>query len=264
MSFIPQLSASSVVHATLTRIGKYLITANDDVFKPVYFACSDDDILYPLLDVDNVDQNDADILALPISEPSTNENNELIYKVWVDNTFENQRFVGQEQTLGQKVLITSNYGDIVTLHSDDTSRTVQTWITTINPIGRPYIAENYKLDFTSDYNFFTIEFTNPPKTDVVNNNYDVIKENQSYIFTAVNKDGSGKYTGTMFGSPSIVFNIRLIETEQLFSELQKSQNRDRIYIPNFLTVTQIDSARTDIANVQKGTISLEVINIINK
>lgn len=262
MSYIQALSGTGVIEAVTTRKGRELITSNVDIFLPTHFAVADDDINYQLMNPDNIDQDDPDILALPVSEPSTNENNELLHKIWVDNTFLDQRFPNQTTLQAEMVKVTSETGDIVTLHSDDTSQKVAVWVTTLNNISRPYIADYYRFQLTSDVDYFTVEFNSPALTDFANKNYEIVKRNGEYIFSRINNDGSGKYVGTSQGSPSIVFTIKLVETPMLFADLQKPENRKRIYIPNFITITQIDSSKSNVNNVTAGSIPLEIMNVI--
>jgi len=72
-------SSSSIVTAILTRKGRELIAKNDGSFRIVKFAFGDDEINYQLYNV--ATQSDADILNLPVLEPSSNENTALRYRL---------------------------------------------------------------------------------------------------------------------------------------------------------------------------------------
>lgn len=72
-------SSSSIVTAILTRKGRELIAKNDGSFRITKFAFGDDEINYQLYNT--ATENDADILNLPILEPSSNENTALRYRL---------------------------------------------------------------------------------------------------------------------------------------------------------------------------------------
>ena len=72
-------SSSSVLDCILTRKGRELLAKNDGSFKIVKFAFGDDEINYQLYNLDNDDDND--ILNLPILEPSSNEETALRYRL---------------------------------------------------------------------------------------------------------------------------------------------------------------------------------------
>lgn len=72
-------SSSSVVDCILTRKGRELLAKNDGSFKIVKFSFGDDEINYQLYNLNTDD--DADILNLPILEPSSNEETALRYRL---------------------------------------------------------------------------------------------------------------------------------------------------------------------------------------
>jgi len=72
-------SSSSVVDATLTRLGRQLLAKNDGSFQITKFAFGDDEINYQLYNLATND--DSNILNLPLLEPSSNENTALRYRL---------------------------------------------------------------------------------------------------------------------------------------------------------------------------------------
>jgi hypothetical protein len=77
MAFID--STSAIIDCVLTRKGKELLAKNDGSFKIAKYALSDDEINYQLYNVTNDD--DSQILSLPILEPSSNEKSMMKYKL---------------------------------------------------------------------------------------------------------------------------------------------------------------------------------------
>ena len=256
-------SATATIDSVLTRYGRELLSSNTKVFAPTQFAIDDGEINYQLLnDVVNIDQDSPDILALPIPEPSTNENNEMLSKVWVNNTFLGQQFSVTSATMAQTVQITTSVGDVGVLYSDDTTRTISVWVATLNEIDKPLIGSYYRFIFTNQYDFYTIQFVNPPLNSTINNNFNQISANE-YDFHAVNSDSSGTYIGTPNGNPVIVFTVSLLETPGLFTALQDPTNAKAIIINNFLTVIAVDASNTQLPNVSPATLSLQINNVLN-
>lgn len=263
MSYIPNnISASSTIDAVLTREGKKILTSHDQIFKVVKYSFGDEEVNYQLLNPDNVDQDDADIISLPIPEPSTNGSTELLNKIYVNQTFANQTFSASGVTQGQQyVYITTAVGDKALLYSDNTSYKLKAWVSTFNALDRPFVDEYYRFQFTNLIDCFAIDFISPAKSDSVNLNYTKLADND-YIFTARNSDGSGKYERTSTGAPSILFTIRFVETLKFFDMIQKPENKESIIIPDFLTITDVDSNRTPISTIRPATLALEIKNVI--
>ena len=123
------------------------------------------------------------------------------------------------------------------------------------------MANKYRFIFTNAIDYYTIQFVNPPLTDLINNNFDKVSATE-YVFHQINTDSSGKYTSNPTGSPVIVLKINLTETTQLFTDLQNPTNRDQIVIPNFLTVMQVNDANVQDPNVSTASIDLQIKNIL--
>jgi len=259
MSYLPHSSDTVVLDAILTRKGRELIARNDQSFKIRKYGFADDDINYKLMTSPNIDEDDPQIMSLPIAEPSSNESMEMIHKIWVNQTFLNEQFSNFEQSNGQYVLISTQVGNQALIYSNDTTTKLRAWVASYNTIDRPYVADFYRFKFTSDIDFFSIQFESPLFSDTVQNNFTKIS-NSEYIFNAVNSDGSGRYERTDFGAPTVVFSIRFIETPQFYDVLAQPQNKDSILVPDFLTVTQIDSARNPVSDVKVGSLSLLIKN----
>src|ERR1035437_954853 len=138
MGFISNAGLTSSIYAVLTRKCRQILTSNSKIFKISKFALADDEINYQILDPVNVDIDDPNILALPISEPSTNETSEVINKIWLNQTFTGDQFGNLETNVSQNVNITSSVGNTIVLNSDDTVNTVGVWVCTFNAIDRPF------------------------------------------------------------------------------------------------------------------------------
>ncbi len=264
MSFLPNISSSSTLDALITRKGRIQITDAKKTFKITKFALADDEINYNLLNPDNIDQDDPDIVALPIPEPSTNESTEMIHRIYRQPNFLDQRFntSATSQAVGQYIsVISSEYGDKVVLSSDDTVKKVYVSVTTYNNIERPYVADYYNFKFTDEVDCYTIDFIYPALTNSVNNNFTKLNQTE-YIFNAGNSDGSGKYQRTPTGAPTIVFAVRFTATSKFYEQMTDPRNKSGIVIPNFVTVTQIDSARQIMTDVRSSTLPITIKNII--
>lgn len=263
MSIIGNLSSSSVVSAILTRLGRKYIADNNKQFKIIKWGLADDDINYELMSVLNVNLDDPDIMSLPISEPSSNESMEMINKVWLSQVFSAQQFNNFDLGTGQHVIVTSQVGDNAYIFSNDTTSRLGFWVGTYNTMGIPAVSDNYRFDFASNVDYYSLKFSAPaydPTSGSASNNFTQISNN-SYIFNAVNADNSGKYTANSFGAPNIQFTVGFVQTPQFYADFAKPENKKSIVIPNFVTITQIDSARNPVSGVTPGTISLEIRNV---
>lgn len=262
MGYIATTSATANIDAVLTRDGRRILASSTEQFNITQWAVADDEINYQLMtDVTNIDNTSQNLLSLPIPEPSTNSAVELINKVWVNNTFLDQQFAASSVQTAQKVILATSKGDVGMLYSDDTSNSLSIFIGTLSPIGRPFVAPFYSLTFNSNYDFFNITFTEPPLTSQINNNWTKVNQYQ-YTFTAANADSSGTYTHNHNGSPAVVFVVQLVMTPLLLQQLALPSNRSQIYIPNFLTVTQVDAAGAPDSTVSPATLPLSVINVL--
>lgn len=74
-------SSTAVIDAILTKKGRELLARNDGSFKITKFAFGDDEINYQLFDITNTTNPEADILDLPILEPSSNEEVALLNRL---------------------------------------------------------------------------------------------------------------------------------------------------------------------------------------
>jgi len=72
-------SLSSTVVSVVTRKGREVLARNDGTFRITKFKVGDDEINYQLYNPVNIDSEDADILAIPILEPSTDADSALRY-----------------------------------------------------------------------------------------------------------------------------------------------------------------------------------------
>lgn len=72
-----QNSASSTISSILTVVGRQVLARNDGSFRITKFKLGDDEINYQLYNPANIDSEDADIMAIPILEPSTDADSAL-------------------------------------------------------------------------------------------------------------------------------------------------------------------------------------------
>lgn len=75
MGYIDSSTANIV--SILTRKGREVLARNDGTFRITKFKIGDDEINYQLYNPTNVDNEDADIIGLPILEPSTDADSAL-------------------------------------------------------------------------------------------------------------------------------------------------------------------------------------------
>ena len=87
MGYIPNIALSASVDSLMTRLGRQVLSSNTDTFQISQFAFGDQEVNYQLLNVVNTDESCPNIENLPIPEPSTNENNELLTKIYLNQTF---------------------------------------------------------------------------------------------------------------------------------------------------------------------------------
>lgn len=70
-------SSTATIVSILTRKGREVLARNDGTFRITKFKVGDDEINYQLYNPTNVDNEDADIVAIPILEPSTDADSAL-------------------------------------------------------------------------------------------------------------------------------------------------------------------------------------------
>jgi hypothetical protein len=75
MGFINSLS--STITCIMTTTGRAVLARNDGSFRVTKFKVADDEINYQLYDPASIDTEDADIVSIPILEPSTNPDTAL-------------------------------------------------------------------------------------------------------------------------------------------------------------------------------------------
>ena len=258
MGYIPNIALSASVDSLMTRLGRQVLSSNTDTFQISQFAFGDQEVNYQLLNVVNTDESCPNIENLPIPEPSTNENNELLTKIYLNQTFLGDQYQNATTTQAQYVDLQSAVGNPITLYSDDTTTKIAVWVASFDALGRPYVAPSYTFAFTTSIDCFTVQFTNPPLTDTTNLNW--TQNGNTYTFNAQNSDGSGVYTATQYGSPSIVFSLNFTQTPNYYTLASQPQNSSSISVPTFLTVTQIDSTGAPITDIAPGMIGLSIIN----
>ena len=258
-------SGTAVIDAVLTRQGRAMMASSTQQFQITQWAVADPEVNYQIINsqTDTVDNDDPNIINLPIPQASTNGANEMFSKIYVNNTFLDQQFTASAVSTSQRVAVTTTVGDVGMLFSDDTSKILGISVTTYNPINLPYVGANYTFTFNSQYDFYTLGFVNPPNSTQVNNNWSQPSNNTNqYLFSAANSDSSGTYTQNSQGSPCIVINVQLLQTPMLYSLLAMPANSQSLLIPNFLTITQTDASGTALPNVSPATLSLQVINVL--
>lgn len=70
-------SLSSTITCVMTQTGRRVLARNDGTFRVTKFKVADDEINYQLYDPASIDTEDADIVSIPILEPSTNADTAL-------------------------------------------------------------------------------------------------------------------------------------------------------------------------------------------
>lgn len=70
-------SSTATIVSILTRKGREVLARNDGTFRITKFKVGDDEINYQLYNPTNVDNEDVDITAIPILEPSTDADSAL-------------------------------------------------------------------------------------------------------------------------------------------------------------------------------------------
>jgi hypothetical protein len=169
-------SSAIVIDATLTRTGRRFLIGDDVQFNPVKFAIADDEVNYQLMLIDgvqNIDDVSHSITSLPISEPCTNDASEMMFKVYVNQTYLNQQFA---DTIAPGIYISSTIstgGQRIQLHSDDTTSKASISFNSTNQNGRSFISPYYYVKFDTSYDFINYGFLYPSFTTLSNDNWEI-------------------------------------------------------------------------------------------
>lgn len=74
-------SSTAVIDAILTKRGRELLARNDGSFQITKFAFGDDEINYQLFNIANTVNPEADIINLPVLEPTSNDEVALLNRL---------------------------------------------------------------------------------------------------------------------------------------------------------------------------------------
>jgi hypothetical protein len=238
-------SATSTVQAIHTLQGRQILARNDEEYRIAYYALSDDEINYQVIDTDaSIDTYDADIALQPILEPSSNALNECQYKIWVGKNNSSDRLITQQQ-YNMYVAWQLNTGAQCILNSGDVNPfamlTFHTITTNPQTLQREANIDEYRITLSNTnayvengidfFRFFDMSFIYPTEGTTFLNK--TIQSNKiEYIFKKINSSGE-KYTSNENGMKALGLEIMLNKNDAAFAswvqQRKKSSNDNLLY-----------------------------------
>lgn len=260
MGFIvsPTGSTTSTVQAIHTLQGRKILATSDEEYRISYYAFSDDEINYQVIDSDSsIDTFDTDIAQQPVLEPSSNAMNECQYKIWVGKNTDPNRiseqiisntYVGYQLDTGSQCVLNANDispASLLTFHTvaiDPTqlfrTTSIDEYRVTLNNTAS-YLETTGTIDF---FRFFKFNFITPADGTGFTNK--TIKNNSiEYIFRKYNDQGQ-QYVSNSNGMKALTIEIALDNTQSLRDWIASRKNISESYLlyENAITIETVDVA----------------------